>query len=270
MKVVTFWHGGQLKNLNLLCLASWLEQGYKVDLYHLDPIDNPPAGVALKNAEQVLPRSLMAKLQPLAKADRMPWQPIVSYSDLFRMKMLALGLGFWMDTDMLLFKPIPIDAQKPFYAWDEPHCIGASVFYLPQTSVILKDYLKVLNEPNLMPHWLGFKRRVLKPLMFKLLGKQFSPVDLGITVYGNDAFTRLVKKHHMTSAALPQQSFYYWLGKDTLRFYDPEEPVKLEELHNVYGIHVHRKVPADTKPEVGCLYDRMLTKHSKRMPVLTW
>lgn len=270
MKVVTFWHGGQLKNLNLLCLASWLEQGYEVDLYHLDPIDNPPAGVTLKNAEQVLPRSLMAKLQPLAKADRMPWQPIVSYSDLFRMKMLALGLGFWMDTDMLLFKPIPIDEQKPFYAWDEPHCIGASVFYLPQTSVILKDYLKVLNEPNLMPHWLGFKRRVLKPLMFKLLGKQFSPVDLGITVYGNDAFTRLVKKHHMTSAALPQQSFYYWLGKDTFRFYDPEEPVKLEELHNVYGIHVHRKVPADTKPEVGCLYDRMLTKHSKRMPVLTW
>lgn len=69
MKVVTFWHGGQLKNLNLLCLASWLEQGYKVDLYHLDPIDNPPADVTLKNAEQVLPRSLMAKLQPRAKAD---------------------------------------------------------------------------------------------------------------------------------------------------------------------------------------------------------
>lgn len=107
-------------------------------------------------------------------------------------------------------------------------------FLSAQTSVILKDYLKVLNEPNLMPHWLGFKRRVLKPLMFKLLGKQFSPVDLGITVYGNDAFTRLVKKHHMISAALPQQSFYYWVGKDTLRFYDPEEPVKLEELHNVW------------------------------------
>jgi len=270
MKVVTFWHGGRLKNLNLLCLASWLEQGYEVDLYHLDTLENAPEGVNLKNAEQVLSRDLMAKLEPIANPARMPWQPIVSYSDLFRIKMLSMGLGIWMDTDMLLFKPIPVDAQKPFYAWDEPGCIGASIFYLPIDNLFLHDFLKVLNEPNLMPHWLGFKRRVLKPIMYKLRGKKYSPVDLGITIYGNDAFTRLVKKHDMTTAALPQQSFYYWLGKETLRFYEPSETLHLENLDNVYGFHVHRKGPADAKPQKGCLYDRMLAKHAHRLPKLAW
>lgn len=270
MKVVSFWHGGKLKNLNLLCIASWLDQGYDVDLYHLDPIENPPEGVTLKNAEQVLSGSIMHKLEPIANSNRMPWQPIVSYSDLFRIKMLSMGLGVWMDTDMLLFKPIPFNPSFPLFAWDEPGCIGASIFYLPIESAFLADFLKVLDQPDLMPHWLGFKRRVLKPIMYKLLGKAYSPVDLGITIYGNDAFTRLVKKHHMTEYALAQQSFYFWLGKQTLRFYDPNEKVFMEELNNVYGFHVHRKVPADTKPEEGSMYDRMLKRFAHRLPELNW
>lgn len=189
--------------METLCLASWLEAGFEVDLYSYGPVSGVPAGVTLRPAQDVLSDDLRDRLLPILRTDRRRFQPMMNFSDLFRVKLQEQGRGLWLDCDVLPFRPFAVDPAKPFFAWEDRHRIGSPVFYLPQGSAMIADYLRVLDTPHLMPHWLGVKRGVLKPALWRLMGRRFSPPDLGITIYGNDAFTRLAHKHALTEHALP-------------------------------------------------------------------
>lgn len=271
MKLATLWISGRIHNLGTLCLSSWLDHGFDVDLYHLGPVENVPAGVRLRPAAEVLPADLIPRLKPLRYTERANIQSTLSYSDLFRMKLMELGRGLWLDCDVLLFRPFDIDPGKPFFAWEDRHRIGASVFYLPEDCEMIRDYNRVYDHPDLMPHWLGFRRRVLKPALWRLQGKPFSPRDLGITIYGNDAFSRLIKKHKLTQYALGTKPFYCWNGKQTTRFFDPTDKWRLEDDPDVTGLHVHCKTRPNHRPTPDSLFGRMLKRHADRLPAdMTW
>lgn len=270
MKIASFWHSGRLRNLECLCVASWLEVGAEVDLYHFGPISGVPKGVRLRPAAEVLSHDYLDRLVPLLRVDRRVGQPIMNYSDLFRIKLQERGAGIWLDCDLILFRPFPFDPAKPLFAWEDHHRIGSPVFYLPPSSPFIPDYLKVLDDPRLMPHWLGFKRGVLKPLLWKLQGRAWTPPDLGLTIYGNDAFTRLAHKHTITQYALPSRSFYPWNGMATRKFYDPACSERLEDDAEVYGLHIHHKFPHIPRPDPASLYGRMLDRLAPYLPHLDW
>jgi hypothetical protein len=270
MKIASFWHSGRLRNIETLSLASWLDVGAEVDLYHFGPVEGVPEGVRLRPAGEVLSQDYLDRLMPILRVDRRARQPMMNYSDLFRVKLQERGAGIWLDGDVILFRSFPFDPAKPFFAWEDRHRIGSPVFYLPPSSPFIPDYLRVLDDPDLMPHWLGFKRRVLKPLLWKLQGRAWSPPDLGLTIYGNDAFTRLAYKHHITGFALPQHSFYPWNAAETRRFYDPACTERLEDDPQVYGLHIHHKFHPFPRPDPASLYGRMLTRLAPRLPKLDW
>ncbi|WP_158968959.1 hypothetical protein [Chachezhania sediminis] len=271
MKLATFWHSGRVHNLGALCLASWLDHGFEVDLYSFDTPDNVPPGVTVKDAEPVLSRSYIDRLKPVLYAERGPGQSIVNFSDLFRIRMMEDGLGLWLDTDILLFRGFEVDPAKPYFAWEDGHRIGSPVFYLPQGSPMIPDYKKVFDDPDLMPHWLGFRRRVLKPMLWRLQGKEYSPRDLGMTIYGNDAFTRLAKKHGLLKYALGPKPFYSWNGKETNKFYMANRHWEIEDDPEVIGIHVHRKEIAHLRPAPGSLYERAMARYADHLPAdMVW
>ncbi|WP_121062900.1 hypothetical protein [Chachezhania antarctica] len=271
MKLASFWHSGRIHNLGALCLASWLENGFEVDLYAFEPPENVPDGVTVKDAEPVLSAAYVDRLKPILHAHRAGPQSIANFSDLFRIRMMELDLGLWLDTDILLFRPFDVDSSKPFFAWEDSHRIGSPVFYLPKDSPMIADYNRVYDDPDLMPHWLGWRRRVLKPLVWRLQGKAFSPRDLGITIYGNDAFTQLAKTHGLTKYALGTKPFYIWNGKETERFYDPAEPSRIDEDPEVLGLHVHHKINIHRRPPEGSLFARALARYEHRLPAdIVW
>jgi hypothetical protein len=270
LKIASLWHSGPLRNIERLCLASWIEAGAEVDLYTYGPVQGVPDGVRLCPGPAVLDDALLARLQPILRKDRQAWQPMMNFSDLFRVRLQALGAGLWLDGDVFLFRPFAHDPAKPYFAWEDHHRIGASVFYLPPDSPMVADYLRVLEDPDLWPHWLGFRRGVLKPAAWRLLGRPFSAPDLGITVYGNDAFSRLARKHGLLHHALGTRAFYAWNGKETLRFYDPEWPERLEDDPAVTGLHIHHKRHPIPYPPQGSLYDRMLRRLAHRLPAMDW
>lgn len=270
MRIATLWHSGPLRNMETLCLASWLDAGFEVDLYSFGPVSGVPDGVTLRPAQDVLSDSLLPKVTPVLRLDRRASQPLQSFSDIFRVMLQKRGAGLWLDCDVLIFRPFKIDPTKPFFAWEDHHRIGASVFYLPQESPMVADYLRVLDSPTLMPHWLGFKRRVLRQGLWKLSGRRYVPADLGITVYGNDAFSRLAHKHGLLHHALGPRTFYPWNGKETLRFYDADVHERLEDDPGIFGLHIHRKRHPIPKPAAGSLYGRMLTRLAHRLPPMDW
>jgi len=269
MKIASFWNAGRLRNMETLCLASWLEIGAEVDLYHFGPVDGVPKGVNLRPASEILSQDYMVRLMPVLRPERSVWQPVVNYSDLFRVKLMERNAGLWLDCDVLLFRPFAFDPAKPFFAWEDHHRIGSPVFYLPPDSPMIADYLQVLDSPDLMPHWLGLKRGFLRPTIWRLQGKEFSPPDLGITIYGNDAFSRLARKHRLLRHALPRQAFYCWNADETKRFYMPGAP-GIEHDPSIIGLHIHHKPHGLPRPDPASLYGRMLAKLAHRLPDLHW
>jgi hypothetical protein len=261
LNIATLWLGDKLPRISLVALNSWIEQGHNVDLYSDREINNLPDGVTIKDANSVLPLSILDKLKPLIKTEYSPWQEIVSYSDLFRMRLMEKGLGIWLDTDIVLFRPFEPDPDKAWFALDGHRTIGVSALFFPSCDPIVTDFLKVLDCPNLIPNWLGFKRGVIKPMIFKLAMKPFSVTDLGITVFGNQALTKLVKQSGRLIEASPSEVFYLHTGKLTERFFDPKFHDEFQASSKVIGFHVHRKASSFKEPIEGSIYHTLVTRY---------
>jgi hypothetical protein len=270
MKIVSFWHGPRIRNLDMVCVASWVKLGYEVEIYSFAPIEAVPQGVVLRDAAEVLSAKYLEMLKPVYRQARQSWQPVVNYSDLFRIALMQQGRGLWLDMDIALFRPLQIDPARPYFAWEDRSRIGSPVFYVPQGEAMLADYGKLFETPDLMPHWLGFVRGWLRPTVWRAMGRQFSPPDLGITIYGNDAFTRLAKKHDLARFALPKRSFYAWNAAETMRFYDPAHGEDLQGDPAVFGLHVHHKPHPNLWPAPGSLFARTIADVADLLPPMQW
>ncbi len=87
-----FWAYGELSKLERLCISSFVLQGYRVNLWSYAPIQNAPKGVWHRDAREVLPeKKVFLNLN----------QSYVSFSDLFRYKLLNEMGGLYADTDVM-------------------------------------------------------------------------------------------------------------------------------------------------------------------------
>ena len=98
-----------------------------------------------------------------------------------------------------------------------------------------------MAQDKLMPNWLGFLRGKLKPFIWDLTNQKYSPSDLGITIYGNDGFSRLAKRHNYFNLAGPKNKFFYWTGKSNWKLFKKEDFSFFIENPEILGIHIHKK-----------------------------
>ena len=106
--------------LEIVCFA-----GHPYHLYTYDPIDNVPDGVALQDAGQILPQSLIFRNQNGQGKGSM-----AAFSDLFRYKLLLDRGGWWVDTDVFCLKPFDFAAPYVFGAEDKP--VASGVIKMPR------------------------------------------------------------------------------------------------------------------------------------------
>ncbi len=255
-RVFSYWYQGQLRRTDWLCLESWVRHGFEATLYSHDPQTRVPAGVTWADASLILPIALKDKMLPLRGGDA--HRAVVSFSDLIRMKGMQRGLGLWLDTDVYLLKPFTYDVGEPFLGWEGFNRIGASVIYVPPQSAFCRDYAQVFDDVERVPSWVEWRKATWRPLKWRLQGLPFRPGDLGITIFGNYAFTRLGRKYYRKSQILPKNRFYAWTGKHSQRFYT--DPQGLDQLtaQEAWGIHVHRKFLDSKTPIPGSLYETAL------------
>jgi len=254
-KVSTLWVEGQIRLIDQVCLKSMVRAGLDVTLFHYGPLQNVPAGVKLADARGVLDLGLLDRLQMRKRIDRAAWQPIANFSDFFRVYLQKFGLGLWLDSDVFIFHNFEYDTERPFFAKEDRHRIGSPVFYLPADHPIIGEYERLVAQPELLPNWLGIWRGIVRPTWWKLTRQEFVPPDLGITIYGNDAFTRLAKRHRCYGLAMPSKSFYALNGKETERlFHDCDFRFLLDDPEHI-GIHIHRKQRGTMPAEAGSFWE---------------
>lgn len=103
--VQALWVGPKLRWVERLSISSFLQQGWRYQLYVYNLPEGVPKGVELMDATTILPREMIFKEEALSAAHK---GSLGAFSDLFRYKLLLKKGGLWADTDILnlkLFEP---------------------------------------------------------------------------------------------------------------------------------------------------------------------
>ena len=100
-----FWAYGSFSNVEKIAAASFVKNGYRLNIWTYGDISNAPAGVTLKDAREILPESLFFSL---------PNGSCAPFSDFFRYAVLNKVGGLWVDTDLIALKPLKEFPREPF------------------------------------------------------------------------------------------------------------------------------------------------------------
>jgi len=249
--IVTFWHG-PLDRLRQTCLRSQTAAGHKVTVYSFDTIPGLPDGVVNAEAEAILPHAFSEKLRPPQPDGSWRDWTTLQFSDFFRMRLMTLRTGLWLDADVLLLKPIEVDPAKPFFAWERPHLIGNSVLYLPPDDPIVTAFEKLMAQEELTPEWLALRHRITFAL-HRLSGRSNRVSDIRIAIYGPAALTALAHRFGSIRDALPRKSFYAVHSQPRL-FFEPTDVSTYVDDPEVVGLHISGKGRAKTAPLPGSVF----------------
>ena len=249
--VVTFWHGS-LDALRLMCLRSQLAAGHKVTVYSFEPLGELPDGVGNAEAEAILPHAFAEKLRPTSADGVWCSRTILQFSDFFRMRLMARSAGLWLDTDVLLLRPVEIDPAKPYFAWERPRQLGNSVLYLPVDDSIVTAFEDLMEQDELTPDWLSLRHRMTFALR-KLRGGSSRLADIRVAIYGPASLTALASRGGEIAHALPKQSFYAVHAEPKL-FFEPSDFSKLIADPEIIGFHISPKGRGNDLPAPGSLH----------------
>jgi hypothetical protein len=253
METCILWVDGPFRPIDRLCVASMVHAGQKVRLFSYGHVPNAPAGIQTEDARSILPEHFTG----LVKRGVFN---MGQFSDLFRIALMKQARGVWLDTDIYLVKPFSPDPAKPFLAWENEHRLGVAALYLPADNPVIGEFDSYLADflagRRVLPNWLGFRRRVLRPLYYKAIGKKLVPAKAGITIYGNDGITRLARRHGFINLSAPKETFYYWASADCMKLYDGNAGMELIEHPDFIGIHFSHKSPdvVNAPPSPGSFY----------------
>ena len=243
--VVTFWDG-PLDALRLLCLRSQVKAGHRVTLYSFAPLEGLPDGVVNADAEAVLPRAFAERLRPTGLSGAWRDWTTLQFSDFFRMRLMALNAGLWLDADVLLLKGIELDPAKPYFAWEKKRQLGNSVLYLPPDDPIVKAFAALIQQDELTPDWLAWRHR-LKFAWRKLRGSTTRLSDIRVAIFGPASLTALSKRFGYAKYALPRKS-YYSIHAEPKLFFEPSDFSALISDPEILGFHISPKGRGKEQP----------------------
>jgi hypothetical protein len=100
------WIGPRLSAMERLCLRSFVDVGYEVELYRYDDVEGVPDGVRSCDASAILPRD-----QIFQRRSGFGAGGYAEFADRFRYHLLHAKGGWWFDMDFaaIRLKPEPAD-----------------------------------------------------------------------------------------------------------------------------------------------------------------
>jgi hypothetical protein len=226
-QIVSLWIGGALGTIERLSLRSFVAQGHPVALYTYGDVAGVPAGVERRDAETVLPRAM-------ADANRYPTGSHALFSNMFRMELQRLGLGMWVDADVVAMREVNIDG--PFVVGRESdRFLNGAILKLAPDSPLLRDWLVVASAGQ-VPAWLPF-HRAPREWVKQALGGKVHPSELPFGTFGPKSITALAERHGLTGEAQPEPVFYPLHPRQAVRIYDPA--LKLEDVVRPETLTIH-------------------------------
>jgi hypothetical protein len=152
-EVNSYWGGGPLTRLELLCLSSFVQNGAHYTLYTYEEIRGVPDGVIVRDASEILPAERMFRYP----AGTLNEGSLSGFSNLFRYTLLQRIGGWWVDTDVCCLRPFQAGGDE-LYLREETQSgeflVASCIFRAPPASDVLqhcreafarKDVTKVVH-----------------------------------------------------------------------------------------------------------------------------
>ena len=194
----SLWIGDSLHPIHRLCLSSALYHGHRVRLFAYGPLKDVPDGIELVNAEEVLPQSAMFFHGKTGSP--------APFADRFRIKLIGMGLGAWIDTDVLFVKPLRAESQNIF-GWEDEKLVGNAILGIDPSSALFATVSKYISDDYLSPPWWnGYQNAVLKLRNALGLRRHVGAMPYGTT--GPDMLTWALREHNQLHLAQPRETFY--------------------------------------------------------------
>jgi hypothetical protein len=230
------WVEGKLGPLERACMRSVLAQGHRLVLWHYAPLEGVPEGVELRDGDGVVPRERLFRHVPTGSYSL--------FSNLFRYRLLQLGHGLWLDSDMYLLRPIP---------WGDGHVFGfghvgvvaTAVLGFPSDSPVL-DELIGYYEARRIPPWLPLRWRLRYALQRALTGTY----RLETMPWGNlgpNAMTAMLRKYGLIDRVRPQAVFSPWNWEQAGWVLRPGETLEDRITPDTLAVHLFNQMIRDSK-----------------------
>lgn len=248
----TFWQG-PVTWFERLCFASAVAVGHKLTVYSYKPISDLPPGVAVGDAEGVLPATKLFRHRRSGS--------LAMFSDLFRYEGLRRGLGTWVDADIFFLRPLAT-ADIILTRGGKNH-ISNAVLRLPPDHPFLAEIRRLSESRVVMAaHW-PLKTK-LHQVMRICIGRPMTLPEMRLATFGPPALTWYVRRHGLEALALPPDTFSPLVGPQVHYAFNPEIDIEQFFTSNTLGVHLLNSEIAHRKscpPPSGSFLARMCEKH---------
>jgi hypothetical protein len=123
--IQSLWLGSRLPMMQRLSISSFLANGHNYHLYAYESLATVPEGTQLKDANEIVPRSLTNNLECDSYAH---------FSDMFRYRLLFERGGWWADTDVVCLRPFAFPGRFVFSS--EHRFVKGVLRDIPTTTVM--------------------------------------------------------------------------------------------------------------------------------------
>lgn len=247
----SLWVGPRLDYLERLCLASAQAMGHRFTLWSYDPssLQGVPAGTDLRDAAEVMPKERLIRYRDSGS--------IALGANLWRIELLAQGLGCWVDMDFIFIKPFH-DSDGYLFGWEHEGWLNNAVMLAPAGSQMVRD-LQSIPRPNRRPPWFG-PRRSLQFYWSRLRQGRMELEDYPWGTFSAGLLTHVVRKNKLEAHARAPEVFYPIRWKDAREVYGPAEQVEAMLSPQTRAVHLwHSRLQglSETPPPKGSYIEKM-------------
>jgi hypothetical protein len=247
----SLWVGRELKYLERLCLVSARAAGHEFVLWSYDPeqLRGVPDGFEVRDAAEVMPREGLLRYRDTGS--------VALGANLWRIQLLAKGLGYWVDMDFIFLKALDFDDPYVF-GLERGGWINNALLCAPAESGFVRDLLAI-PRPNVRPPWFG-PRRTLQFYWERLRGRRIGLEDMPWGTYSAGLVTHCVKKNGLIAHARPAEVFYPVTWDEAKMIYGPAKAVEALVTPETRAVHMwHSRLErlVDAPPPAGSYVDVM-------------
>lgn len=136
------WIGPELSVMERLSASSFLAHGHEYHLYVYDEVKHVPAGVVLRDANEILPAASIFQYKGT--------KSYAGFANHFRYELLLRRGGWWADTDVVCLKPFALAGEYAFAS--EAHKGGRiannGIMKAPAASEVLAHLCRVCRAKD--------------------------------------------------------------------------------------------------------------------------
>jgi hypothetical protein len=195
----SLWIGRELGHIERLTVVSALSVGHPFTIYSYAPekLSGAPSGAEVRDAREVAPYETLADHIEVGRG--------ALASDFFRYALLAKGLGYWVDLDLVFLKAIDFDDEYVF-GWENKNSINGAVLRLPRDSDMLRELCRI-PQINWRPPFYGPRKAALY-YWDRLTKRDVRPQDYRWGTFGPSILTYLARKYGVAGRAKARSVFY--------------------------------------------------------------